>query len=480
MVKYLTNFLRHSALIAMPLLIIFDGCNRVAPEAPARTTLDSTLQVSESELAVPVFYPLADLENLVNEKLANRIIDAKVAISEKDDSLFLSVSRFKPVEIEYDAVRGITLQLPVQISGTIDSKVIGIKIRNKTPVEAQVIITVFSELYMNKTWNLDTKTEIKDIKWVKDPKLKVAGIKINLRPPMEKAIRNNQEKIITKLDQSIGSMIKLRSIVEKLWVDIQKPIRVNKKVVPVWLKAELTDMNGRILSRSKDTLMIEVGLKSKLKTVLDSAEAMKNIPPLPEFRRKKEGDEGLKAYALATVPFQQVNKVLRQVTDTMKFNFGSHQVRVRDAEMYGTADRGIAVRIGLRGDINADVYLRGSVGYDSASQTVLIKDFGFDLNSENSLIGAADWLAHDVIIERIRPYLSIPVGNIFSMMPSLITKGIEKGKLGEKIEVRFEQLDVDIEDYLITKDNLQIILSAQGGADVQLQKGLFKKKKKPV
>jgi hypothetical protein len=363
----------------------------------------------------------------------------------------------------------------------VDSKVIGIKIRNKTPVEAQVIITVFSELYMNKSWNLETKTEIKDIKWVKDPKLKVAGIKFNLRPPMEKAIKNNQEKIIEKIDQSVGSMIKLRNIVSKLWVDIQKPIRINKKVVPAWLKAELTGMNGRILSRSKDTLMIEVGLKSKLRTVLDSAEAMKNIAPLPEFHRKVDSVEGVSAYVLATVPFEQVNKVLSQVTDTMKFNFGSRQVSVKEAEMYGTIDNGIAIRIGLRGDLNANVFLKGSVGYDSASQTVLFKDFGFDLNSEHSLISAADWLAHDVIIDRIRPYLSIPVGNIFSMMPALITKGVEKGKLGEKIEVRFEQLDVDIEEHLITKNDLQIILSAHGGADVQLQKGLFNKKKpKPV
>lgn len=183
---------------------------------------------------------------------------------------------------------------------------------------------------------------------------------------------------------------------------------------------------------------------------------------------------------MGTVPFEQVNKVLAQVTDTMKFNFGSRQVRVKDAEMYGTADHGIAIRIGLRGDVNADVFLKGLVGYDSANQTVIIEDFGFDLNSEHSLISAADWLAHDVIIDRIRPYLSIPVGNIFSMMPSLITKGIEKGKLGEKIEVRFEQLDVEIERYLVTKNDLQIILSAHGGADVQLQKGLFNKKKKPV
>jgi hypothetical protein len=88
-IKVNTYFRNRILLIAIPLLTIFYGCNRVAPEAPKRTTLDSTLQVSESELAVPVFYPLADLENLVNEKLANRIIDAKMAINEKNDSLFL-------------------------------------------------------------------------------------------------------------------------------------------------------------------------------------------------------------------------------------------------------------------------------------------------------------------------------------------------------------------------------------------------------
>jgi hypothetical protein len=355
----------------------------------------------------------------------------------------------------------------------------GIKIRNKTPVEAQVIITVFSELYLNQSWNLETKTQIKEIKWVKDPKVKVAGIKVNLRPPMEKALKNNEQKIIEKLDQSLGSMIKLRKIVEKLWVDIQKPIRINKKVVPAWLKAELTGMNGRIMSRSVDTLMIEVGLKARLRTVLDSAAAMLNVPPLPPFHRKEEGDGGLKAFVLATVPFDQVNKVLSQVTDTMKFEFGSRKVTVKEAQMFGT-DNGVAIKIGLRGDVHADVFLRGSIGYDSATQTVNIKDFGFDLNSEHNLLGAADWLAHDVIIDRIRPYLSIPVGNIFSMMPALITKGIEKGKLGEKIEVRFDHLDVEIEDHVVTRNNLQLVLSARGGADVQLQKGLFDKKKKPV
>jgi hypothetical protein len=467
------------AILSLLLFILVNACSPVTKtEPPKASSLDSTLQVPESELSVPIFYPLADLEALVNGKLENKIIEAKIAIDEKKrDSLFLSISRFKPVDIDYDGTRGITCSVPLKISGLFDTKVAGIKVKNKTPVEAMVIITVFTELTMNETWNLDTKTEIKNIEWVQDPKLNIAGIKWNLRPPMEKAIKKNEDKIIEKLDSSIGELINLRKIVEKLWMDIQKPIRINKKVVPAWLKAELIDMDGRILRRSKDTLMIEVGLKSLLRTVLDSAAAMKNLRPLPPFHRKKKNDPGLAAHVLATVPFDQVNKVLTQVTDTMKFEFGSRSVKVKEATMFGT-DKGIAIKIGLQGDLTADLFVMGSIGYDSTTQTIALEDFVFDINSESSLVGAADWLAHDAIIDRIKPYLSLPVGNIFSMLPTLITKGIEKGKIGKKIEVRFSDLDVDIKEYLITRDNLQIVLSAQGGADVQLQKGLFEKKKK--
>ncbi|HEX6889550.1 MAG TPA: DUF4403 family protein, partial [Chryseolinea sp.] len=109
-----------------------------------------------------------------------------------------------------------------------------------------------------------------------------------------------------------------------------------------------------------------------------------------------------------------------------------------------------------------------------------IENFGFDLNSEQSLLSAADWFAHDVIIDRLKPYLSIPLDKLFDAIPALITKGIEKGKLGQKIEIHFDTFQLNIYQYLITASNIQIIASVNGRADVELQKGLFDKKKKPV
>jgi len=461
----------------VPLLAIgMTSCSTVPPEVPQRVYLDSTLAIPESELAVPVYYPVQELESMVNEKLAEKIIEAKLAIGQKDDSLFLSISKFKPVTIEYNGDRGISYALPIQIDGTIHSKLIGIKFSNKSPVSAKIIVNLYSDLYIDNNWNLAPKSRIDSIVWIEEPTMKIVGIKINLKHTIEKILDSNQDKIVSKLDESAKNILKIRKAIEKVWVAIQKPIRINKKVVPVWLKADVAKMNGRLLKRSKDTLMIEAGILARLRTTLDSAGETGNTKPLPAFKQKAKNDPGLKVYLLATLPFDKLNEVVSQVTDTMTFRFNGHEARIHSSEVYGTTD-GVAIKIQLRGDVRAQVFLKGSIGFDSVNQKLVIDNFGFDVSSEQTLLQAADWLAHDAIIERIQPYLSLPLDNTFKVIPDLITRGIEKGKIGEKIDVRFSDFTVKIHQHLITTHSIQIILTATGKADVGLQKKIFEKKK---
>ena len=76
--------------------------------------------------------------------------------------------------------------------------------------------------------------------------------------------------------------------------------------------------------------------------------------------------------------------------------------------------------------------------------------------------------------------MSIPLHDLFDVIPNLITKGIEKGKLGKKVDIHFSDFYLNIYQYLITTESIQIIATVKGRADVELQKGLFVKKKKPV
>lgn len=454
--------------------ILAAGCTRIKPEAPARTTVDSALTVPLSELNVPVFFPIAELEKIANSKLTAKVFEAKVPLSKNNDTLDLAITRFEPVKLAYNGKRGITYVLPMRVDGHLRSRVAGIRVQNKKPVTARVIITLYSDLYLDRDWNLAPQTKLMNLEWVEEPRVNVAGIKVNLRGPLERALLQNESKITDKLDATIKESAKIRQSIEKLWHDIQKPIRINRQVVPVWLKADAEDMNARLIFHSKDTLVIEVGLKTRIQTILDSA----NNPPgkkgLPGFRIKPDNSPGMVAYVKATVPFSKLNEVLRQVTDTMRLRVNGREIRVKEVEVYGTTG-GVAIRLLLRGDLRAEVYLRGKVGFDTTEHRVVIDDFGFDMNSDQALLAAADWLTHDVIIDRLQPYLSLPMRHTFDALPALITKGIERGKLGSKIDLFIPQWTVGVEHTLITRTDIQLIVVARGLAAVQLEKALFSK-----
>ena len=478
--KVCTNIATVSFLLK-PLLIVqlaasIFGCRNIEAPEPVRTRVDSTLVEPISQLNVPVFYPIQELENLLNEKLENKIIEAPIAINQKGDSLFLTISKFRTVSLAYDGNHTFTYQLPLQITGVVQGKILGIGIKNKTPVETKVLVTLRSELSVDNRWHLVTKTSILTVKWIEQPQFHIAGLSFNLKSSVEKMLFKNEEKITNGLDKAITGVIKIEKSIEKLWNDLQKPITINKKVQSVWLKADPVSMSERIMGQSKDTLTIELSLKTKLHTLLDTSNLTKSVIPFGMQENTKQRTTGLDAYLLATVPFENLNQMIKQVTDTMTFNFQGHEVRIKDSELYGTLD-GLAVRIDLVGDVKARLYLTGKLGYDSLLRNLVLTDFGFDVNSEQSLVHMADWFSHDEIVNRVQPYLSLSVGSSIEALPSLIFQGVEKGKLGEKIEVYFSNFDATLFTYLITHDNIQVIIHVTGRADIQLQRKLFVQKK---
>lgn len=457
-------------------ILFLVGCSRVKAPAPPHTTVDSTLNVPVSTLNVPVYYVIADLEALANEKIGGEPRQANVALNPKGDSLHLVITRYEPVSIRYDGRRSLTFRVPIDISGFFRTKKLGITVKNRTPVHARLALTVTTSMRLSQTWDLKTETRLDRVEWLEEPKLNVAGIKVNLRPPMETALNKHKEDIIAKIDGSVSGLVKLGPSIEKVWMDLQKPISINRKVVPAWLKTEGKNMNGRLVQSSKDTIAAEIGLETSIETVLDSASNAMPGTPLPPFFRKDSLHPGVHAFVKATIPFDVINGVIRQLTDTMKIAYKGNVARIRSSEIYGTDD-GVAIGLSLAGDVQADIYLRGDIGFDSLQNQLVITNFVFDVNSEQTLIQAADWLTHGEIIERIQPYLTLPMDNTFRVVPSLITKGIEKGKLGRKIDVTWSKFQVRIFQHLVTRSNIQVILQVDGKAEVKLEKGLLDKKK---
>ncbi|MBT1710263.1 DUF4403 family protein [Fulvivirgaceae bacterium PWU5] len=451
------------------------GCERIKPEPPPATTRDTELLLPLSTVNLPVYYHLDSLAATLNSKMKGTFIRQWIRLNERGDSLYIEIARTRPVVIRWKKEK-LAFAFPVSVKGKFIKHVAGFKVKNATPVAMEMDLHLATNVLINKDWNLLTETELQRIVWIKDPFLKIAMVRINLRKIVEQTILSNREALSGKMDQVLHDRLATRTVIEKLWNDIQKPIRINKKGTEVWLKPTAQDLQARVTQRG-NFIVLETELKAYVRTVLETQEMPATNTVLPPYKAKTTDTDSLTLYVLARLPFQTINSLLKKELGNHTFTAQGYSTTLKDLDVYGT-EEGIAIRLQLRGDVDGQVYMRGVLAYDTVKAVFFVQKFNFDVDSQNSLVNSADWLLHDNMLEIVNEKLTIHTQSWIDQLPGLIEKGVENGRSGDKINLQVAALDVKPLQIIVTKNDVQVVLKATGQATIGLHQKVFKGKKK--
>jgi len=458
--------------------IAFTSCDHVKPKPPEASTLDTLLHPPLSVINLPVQYRVSALQELLNEKIKGTFVKKWMAIGDKGDSIYLEVSRRREITLRREE-RTLIYAIPLRISGLAKAKVIGIKVKNETPVEAEIDLHLATSLHLDPMWNLIPETRIEKITWVKEPSIKVAFTKVNLRKPIENILNSKETQIVEKADSVIQHMLKTRQVVQKLWMDIQKPIRINKKGVQVWLKAHAENLSGHLEETESDLISLNFELTTHTSIIYEGDSVPPSNPTLPNFKRSTSAGDSLNIYVHTLLRFEIINKFLNEELHDKPLAAKGFTTTIKHLNIYGTPT-GIAIEIKVKGDVDGNLYVRGTPVYDTLDHTLKVVDFDFDIDSENSFVNSADWLLHTTVLDLIAEKLRVQVVPLAALLPNLIMSAVEKGKTGEKIDVIVDTLAVHPKAIVTTKDNIQLIVHASGRAKLGLEKKIFEKKKKPA
>ena len=463
--------------LAVAVLLI--QCGRMKPEPPKPTLLETELTPPMSTVVIPVYYHVDSLEATINNKVKGTFLKKWMVLNEKGDSLYLEMTRTGRIDIAWEK-HALTCSFPLLVSGKFIKHLGAITIRNSEPVKMEVVLNLVTQVGIGKDWNLMLDSKLKHIRWVKDPMLKVGMVKVNLRKKVEEAIALHQEELIGKMDDALRDKLNTRKVIVKIWNDLQKPIRINKKSMPVWLKPYAHDLKAK-LSQSGPFLVLEVELEATIQTILEDEDIPPSNTTLPAYKLKTSAADSLKIFVLATLPFKKANAILEKELKGKTIAAEGYSATVKDISAYGT-DEGLALKIQVKGDVVGNIYLRGTPYYDTTKAVFSVKDFRFDVDSENALITTADWMLHDNALGFVQEKLTIDVQPLIDQVPDLIENGIERGKSGEKINVFVDRLDLIPQQLVITRKNIQVILKGTGKASIGLERKVFagKKRKKRV
>jgi hypothetical protein len=451
------------------------GCERVKPVAPPRTLSSEQVVLPKSNLVFPIEYDFKKIEQLVNEKLIGTFVNQHLALNDRGDSLRLEISRTQKIRLTWrnKYIRG---QFPLRIEGWASVKKAGITFKNSKPVSTDVVIHIESFTRIGRDWNLDFDTKITKIEWRSDPKLQVGPVWINLRKPIEKVVAEKKKELAAKLDQELKKVVPLQSVITNIWNQMQRPILINKKKMPVYLLFQPEDITANILATSKtNVLEVRVATNGLLSTSFSDTTAFHPIA-LPAKKDTESTSDSLHLFLLARIPFQKINDVIAPEVVKKPLQYEGYEARTKSVEVYGIANNRLAVGADIRGDVKGTVYLTGGISYDTARQQLRVVDFGFDVSSEEMLVQSADWLLHDYAIDLFADKLQVDLGPLWQQLPALISGGIEKGRSGEKINLLIDSLAIRPGQFLVNQKEIQFVFEATGKARLQLEDAIFAKK----
>jgi len=127
----------------------------------------------------------------------------------------------------------------------------------------------------------------------------------------------------------------------------------------------------------------------------------------------------------------------------------------------------VVAKIG--GKVKGVLYFEGKPAYDTLSGDLQIVDFNFDVDTYNVLAKSAEWLLHDEFKEKISKELHWPLREYSQKSSELIQNGISQSKLSKKLSVSIHKFQMEPQQFLITNENLQLLVNAKGEIELKLK-----------
>lgn len=458
-------------ILGQVLLLLFGvvvSCKQIKPEAPERSKLDSTLVAPMASLNIPITYHLDSLEKWINLKVQKEFVNHATKVNKAGDSLYIQVEKLRDIRLSLHGNK-IRYQFPVRVKGSYVKYFAGMRLSNNEPVETDMTLILSSSVRLLPDWKLAFNTRMDTILWEKEPMLRLGRLaEINLKNPLEQALYDQQDSLLKQLDRQAYEHLNIEEVIQKIWTDIQNPIYLHQQEPKVYLKIQAQDVSAALRFPDSKTLLFDVALNCTAVSSMDQKDLPVSMEVLPRLQPLKESSDSSLLVIKGIASFKKINEELEKELVGKEFEKSGYKVTIEDAEAYATG-QSLAVQLDVKGSIKGRIYLVGKPVFDIENLRFKITDFRYDLDTESQLVSTANAIFKENILEEVSSLLYFDLSEQLTQVPGLITDALEKGKVGERIGLNIESLDIAGWNILLTKKDIQFVLKARAKAGIQLK-----------
>ena len=459
--------------LALILLVIsFFACKKIATEGPPCDAETAVIPQDTSFLSTPLVIPTRLIEDKLNRCIGRYILNDddfdNLNVEGKKDKIKLQVTRLGDIRVSWkDNVASYSAHLLVLLERQIvGNKVLPLakSISLKSEFSLQVVFE--TTIRVGEDWKLLSSTKFRSLKWLSEAKT-LSGI-IDLKKTVERQLYLQMPQILANMDETIRTKVRLDRAITKVWRDIQKPIIINRKEELVWLKIHPIRFEMGTITTEAGNLLAQGRLSATTETLVGNDPAYTIDSTLPPLIIRNSLPNEAYAYLLAEIPYKDLNEILERKLAGKVFKVQGHRIKVKHAEILGCGAN-LVLRLRVRGSVQGDIYFQGTPRYEADSQRIVIQNFDFDFRTEEVLLASADWLLHGTFKDQMEAVLSIPLAEKIAKIPEALMLGIERGKVGRKLDFIVGQWDFRPQQIWVRPADLVALVIVKAQVRVEME-----------
>ena len=396
--------------------VIF-GCSvqQTCPE----TKDDAEFMNGYSKLHVPIVISKLELEDFVNSKLPDTLYQDDDAGGQG-----IEVEVFKTGRPSLSVQgRSAELVLPLSIKAVRDLGFL------KARAEGDLFLGLKTTVEINPDWTWKLSTEITKIDWVREPKLKMAGLNLSVKGIIERMLSGPQSPITEQLDEALTSSQLLKKFLDDVQPSFQRAYSLDPEeryFIQVLPKnaglSSFTEEDGHFIT--------QVVVEGEAILLEDTASFKTEVPhPIFEWADNKVADKDMTAHV--SFRDKEIENLFRKEAIGQSFKFRGKRVTV-DQIYFDLQDDKIKVDANVSGGIKGKVHFEGKPYWDENREEIEFCNQAVDMKLDYGFSKFLLWLA--------KPSIKKALANKV------------ESSINEEIETRLEEINRYLKDFRPSKD----------------------------
>ena len=437
------------------------------PEAPKESYLYKGKQVEKnvSTIGIPFEISMADVERQINASVIDLVFEDNSMEDNNYDNFMCKVYKRDNIVVTTQN-ETFTFNVPLKVWAKIGYKVMGMSIPPQE-LNFEFNVKFGSKFSIAPNWEANVQSFPIGYEWIKKPTVRLAGFDISVAGLVERALNSKQDAILKSLDDAVRKNVEIKKYIVQAWNTAMQPYLLSDKY-RTWLKITPTELQMTPLISVNNKVKATIGIKAITETVTGTKPTFLPVITVPDLKLVSSIPDNFQVGIMAEIPLSEAAKLTGDTLIGQNFSFkdGKYNVQVTDIDIYGDNEK-MVIKSGLKGNINGQIYFKGTPAYDPIKKTVYLDNFDYDLKTKNFLVGAANWLFQGVFAKNMKESMTFNIGGQIEDMKKQMQANLNK-QVSKGITLNGNILDLTPDKVYLTPNSIICVINAKGKLDIKI------------